>query len=188
MTQDFVILHDNRLKGVMPPRRPHLKVINVGEHTSLHLAFAHVKAAKHIHTIFILCHGYAGEDPKSGRCRDMGEGGLELGREQVLHSNVAMWRALANRTENIVVYACGAADTEPGYEGTDYDGRYLMGALAIHTNSTLFAADRIQFYQRNNGGHIDFGNWEGTLWKFPPSGVAPSPVLRAPVELSDIMN
>jgi hypothetical protein len=106
----------------------------------------------------------------------------------VLHSNVAMWRALANRTENIVVYACGAADTEPGYEGTDYDGRYLMGALAIHTNSTLFAADRIQFYQRNNGGHIDFGNWEGTLWKFPPSGVAPSPVLRAPVELSDIMN
>jgi hypothetical protein len=188
MKSNFVVLHDNRLKGVMPPRRPHLRVINVGEHISLHLVFGHIKATKHIHTIFILCHGYAGEDPKGARCLDRGEGGLELGKEEVIHSNVAMWRTIVNSAENIVVYACGAGDTQPGYEGTDFDGRYLMGALAIHTNSTVFAADRVQFYLPNNGGHIDFGDWEGTLWRFPPNGAAPSAVPRAPVELNDIVS
>ena len=188
MKQDFVILHDRRLKGVMPPRRPHLRLVEVNEHTSLHLAFGRIKASKHIHTLFVLCHGFAGENKKAKVCVDAGGMGLLLGKELMLHSNVAMWRELANCAKDIVVYACAAGDTEPGNEGTTADGKYLMGALAIHTNTPVFAADRIQWYQPNQGGHIDFGDWEGTLWEFPPNGLAPSPVLRAPIELNDVVS
>lgn len=53
--------------------------------------------------------------------------------------------AIRNKVQNIVVYACAAANTERNNEGTTSDGRYLMGALAIHTNASVFAADRIQW-------------------------------------------
>jgi hypothetical protein len=43
---------------------------------------------------------------------DAGGMGLQLGREDVLHGNVAMWRAIAGRVSNIVVYACAAANAE----------------------------------------------------------------------------
>src|SRR5690606_16945959 len=117
----------------------------------------------------ILCHGYAGQSERGQLCGDMGGEGLELGREGMLHTNVARWSAIRGDISNIVVHACGAADTQPENVGTNADGKYLMGSLAIHANVTVYAADRIQWYFGSTGT-IDFGRWEGTLWKFEPSG------------------
>lgn len=121
---------------------------------------------------------------------DAGGMGLELGREDVTHTNVAMWSAIAGKVDNIVVYSCGAGDTQPGNEGTTADGRYLMGALAIHANANVYAADKIQWYGTFNdlsNGRYEFGAWEGTLYKFPPSGNPPTIVARPPVEFTDVM-
>jgi len=66
-----------------------------------------------------------------------------------------------------------------------------MGALAIHTNAWVFAADKIQWYNTYKGlkdGRFDFGDWEGQLWAFPPNGGSALPVLGAPVEFSDVMS
>jgi hypothetical protein len=123
-------------------------------------------------------------------CMDAGGMGLQLGREGVLHGNVALWKAICNKVNNIVVYACAAGDTEPGNAGTTADGRYLMGALAIHTNATVYAADRIQWYSTFNSsphGRFDFGAWEGQLWAFPADGSPPNMVPGAPVEFADVM-
>ena len=87
--------------------------------------------------IFVLCHGYAGEIPRQQVCADAGGMGLQLGRDDVVHANVALWTAIQGCAENIVVYACAAGDTEPGSQGTTADGAYLMGALAIHTGATV---------------------------------------------------
>lgn len=64
-----------------------------------------------------------------------------------------------------------------------------MGALAIHTGATVYAADRIQWYltYKNlaNGAH----NWkvqESRLWRFPPNGTLPTKMFRAPVEFNDV--
>jgi len=62
-----------------------------------------------------------------------------------------------------------------------------MGALAIHTSASVFAADRIQWYQTKNG-NIDFGAWEGQLWQFPPNGNNPTQAVGAPVELADVLS
>jgi hypothetical protein len=190
----YVALRDRRLKGGVPAR-PHLYIINTDGSTPLRTAFGGINSAARasgtIHTLFILCHGYAGSNPRLGVCMDAGGMGLQLGQENVLHNNVRMWMAIRNRVQNIVVYACAAADTEPGNEGTRADGRYLMGALAIHTNANVYAADRIQWYgtaNNNPKGAFNFGAWEGQLWYFPPSGAPPSPLAGSPpAEFDDVI-
>lgn len=190
----YLALRDLRLAGGVPARAG-LSIINTNSNTPLSSVFSQIKniakSAGGIHTIFILCHGYAGSNARAGVCMDAGGEGLQLGSENVLHSNVSMWSAIQGKVQNIVVYSCAASNTERGNEGTTADGRYLMGALAIHTNATVFAADRIQWYSTYNGlsnGRYDFGNWEGNLWCFPASGNPPTIVSRPPVEFSDVMS
>ncbi len=191
----YLALRDRRLQGGVPAR-PRLYIINTNESTPLAAVFreikATVRAAGKFHTMFVLCHGYAGENVRAQVSMDAGGMGLQLGKEDVLHSNVDRWAAIKNLVENIVVYSCAAANTERGNEGTTADGRYLMGALAIHTNANVFAADRIQWFNTWQGkanGAFDFGAWEGQLWYFPPSGVPPTKISGGPpVEFSDVVS
>jgi hypothetical protein len=186
----YIALHDRRLSGGVPTHR-HLHTINTSKHTALATVFNQInwisRHAGPVNTLFILCHGYAGLNDRAGVCMDAGGMGLQLGRENVLHSNVARWTAIRKRVQNIVVYSCAASNTERGNEGSTADGRYLMGALAIHTSASVFAADRIQWYQTKNG-NIDFGAWEGQLWQFPPNGNNPTQAVGAPVELADVLS
>jgi hypothetical protein len=189
----YLALHDRRLMGGVPAR-PRLSIVNTDGKVPLHGTFAQIngvaQAIGKINSIFVLCHGYAGENTRAMVCQDAGGMGLQLGREGVFHANAALWGAIANKVDNIVIYACAAADTEAGNENTIADGRYLMGALAIYTNATVYAADRIQWYSTYKGlpnGRFDFGEWEGQLWQFPPDGGSPTKVPFAPVELADVM-
>jgi hypothetical protein len=121
----------------------------------------------------------------------MPAGGLQLGKEDVLHSNVGMWSAIRNKVRNIVIYACAAGDTEPENEGTTADGKYLIGALALHTKADVYGATRIQWYgwYKNNRRHGRFiwGGWEGQLFRFPSDGGTPAPVGAPPIEFSQVM-
>jgi hypothetical protein len=189
----YLALRDRRLEGGVP-HRDGLHIVNTDATTPLSDAFSRIRAVAprsgKIHSMFILCHGYAGSNERARVSMDAGGMGLQLGREDVLHGNVNLWTAIAGKVENIVVYSCGAADTQPGNEYTTADGRYLMGALAIHTNANVFAANRIQWYNTYKGlanGRFDFGAWEGQLYFFPPSGTTPVPVPAPPVEFSDVM-
>lgn len=189
----YLALRDRRLHGGAPAR-PNLYIVNSDATTPLSSSFHEIHAYTRkapVHTIFVLCHGYAGEDRFKTVCADMGGMGLQLGSEGVTVQNVSIWSAIRGAAQNIVVYSCAAADTEPGDEGTDADGRYLMGCLALHTGATVYAADRIQWYGTYNGlprGRYEFGAWEGQLWRFPANGASPSLVAakRVPVELSDV--
>src|SRR3954468_15170531 len=101
--KNFVIVHDSRLKGDVVCSRPQVSIIEVDKDTSLHLAFGKINAVGDVHTIFILCHGYAGVNVREKICVDAGGMGLELGKECVFHGNVAMWKEIADEAENIVV-------------------------------------------------------------------------------------
>jgi hypothetical protein len=190
----YVALRDRRLAGGVPARNG-LTIVNADATTSLSSIFGRIRgslgAGEKFRAMFILCHGYAGANSRAGMSMDAGGEGLCIGAEDLTHTNVARWAALANKVENIVVYSCAAANTERGNEGTTADGRYLMGALAIHTNAMVYAADRIQWYGTYNNlsnGRFEFGGWEGTLWQFPPNGNPPTIVASAPVEFADVMS
>jgi hypothetical protein len=182
---NYIALRDRRLKGGLL----FLSNLRVDAKTPLMQAFGQINGAANssgsVHTMFVLCHGYAGSNPKLGVCMDAGGMGLQLARENVLHANVHLWTAIKSKVRNIVVYACAASNTERGNEGSTADGRYLMGALAIYTEADVYAADRIQWYSRPNGIY-DLGSWEGQVWHFPPSGAPPDE--SAPlVELNDVI-
>jgi hypothetical protein len=166
-----IILHDQRLFGGTPLLRQSVS-FPLGGATPVAAALNFVGSQARVDELLslsILCHGYAGIDTQARVCGDFGGMGLQLGREGVMHSNVGLWQAIRGMVPRIVVYACGAADTQSHNRGTAADGRYLMGALALATRAEVFAADRIQWYS-TRGGRIDFGRWEGQLLRFDPRG------------------
>jgi len=174
MPEKYMAIRDKRLRGGVPPR-PHLAIHNTDATVPLRTVFNHINhyaRSGKIHSLFILCHGYAGANKRLNMSMDAGGMGLQLGREGLRHSNVNQWAQIKNKVTNIVIYACAAADTQPGNERTDADGQYLMGALAVCTNANVFAADSIQFYYRHAdmpNGAFDFRGWEGTFSSFFPS-------------------
>ena len=118
-----VIFHDKRLSGGTPAR-PQSVSFPLGPGTpiaaALHFVSSHARVDE-LFSLSILCHGYAGVDNRGGVCGDFGGMGLQLGREGLMHSNVAMWQALRGVVPRIIVYACGAADTQPHNRGTAAD-------------------------------------------------------------------
>jgi hypothetical protein len=192
-TQKYMAVHDKRLKGGVPAH-PHLYIQNVDGTTPLRGLFNHVTTyagSGKIHSLFILCHGYAGTNNRLHISLDAGGMGLQLGKEGVMHSNVAQWTYIKNRVSNIVIYSCAAADTEPGNENTKADGQYLMGALALHTNADVYAADKIQWYSTHKGlrnGAFNFQTWEGRLFKFSANSGKGVVVAAAPVEFAKVIS
>lgn len=186
----YLILREERLVGSLPFFTNILITCQVNSSTSTSSIFSQVNTAaslnrgNKLHSIFILCHGYAGTNERGRMSMDAGGMGLQLGKDDLTHSNVGLWEAIKNKTENIVVYSCAAANTERGNEFTSADGKYLMGALAIHTNANVYAADRIQWYGPRN---YNFGAWEGNLFLFPRTGGSPTRASRPPKELSEII-
>ena len=170
-----VVVRDRRLMGGVPAR-DYYHIVNVSGSVSNNRVFSAVRnLGRHeaLDCVYILCHGFAGSNPSLGVSIDAGGMGLQLGKELLLHGNVHRWQAIQGCAKNIIVYSCAAANTESGNEGTRADGRYLMGALAIHTGADVYAADRIQWYHTWNGlsnGRFDFGNWEGRVYCFHPDG------------------
>src|SRR5438093_730178 len=142
--------------------------------------------------MFVLCHGKSKwvQNDRDMISERSGSGGLTLGKEMVLQENVQLWRAIHGKVANMVVYSCRAA-AQP-HLGPDAlsDGRYLMGALAIHSGSIVYASDEIQWYSQYHGlahGRMDIRSWQGTLWAFRPDGRPPRPVRAAPVQLGSVM-
>jgi len=184
----YIALWDTRLNGGVGAK-PNILLIQTNQGVALGTAFPQIRnyaGGGKVEAMFILCHGYAGSSDVRRQSGDFGGMGLQLGTEDVTHANASMFEAIKNKVKNIIIYACGAGDTQAGAEGTTADGRYLMGAIAIHTNAHVFAADRIQWYNTDGAGNFNFGNWEGSVLYFPPSGQPPSVVGGPPVELTDV--
>ena len=187
----YVVLRDKRVSGGVPSR-PHLRIVNFDKDTSVTRAFHEIRAcaaAERVHTVFIICHGLAGGDFVDEVCVDGAGGlGLQLGRERILHENVAMWTAIRGLVKNIVVYSCMAAQARPGSEGTRSDGRYLMRALALHTQATVYASDTAQdAHYWTKHGALQMGGWEGKLFRFAPDGWSCAVAHKAPVEFNEML-
>ena len=173
-----------------------MRIINTDKNTPLNGAFSAIRACRThgpIHSLFLICHGVTGRDQKELISREgIGGEGLALGKGGVRHSNVAAWIAIRGTVQNIVIYACNAAETQPGYVGTANDGKYLMGALALHTQATVYAGDVAQYTEDTRPslgkrGALAFGSWEGQLWRFRPNGCAGVRVSKAPVEFDEVL-
>ncbi len=105
--------------------------------------------------------------------------GLQLCREGLTLYNVSLTTAWSGRINRIVLFACGPANTRAGAEGTTGDGRRFCGELALWSGAEVIAAVQTQYYNTgrsfwewlrgaNREGTIDFGRWEGAVYRFDP--------------------
>lgn len=133
----------------------------------------------------IMCHGYEGavnDNRQQISTMDLGFG-LQFCREGLTLANVEQTERLDGLVELIILYACGPANTRPGLEGTGGDGREFCRELACCTGAEVLAAVETQFYLKEPRAGIikrlfrigaddtiNFGNWEGQLYRFSPDG------------------
>jgi hypothetical protein len=169
---NYCILRDKRVQGYSTRLTGALYTVEVDGNISLKTAFLRIKAQAKLHgkldMLFIICHGM-GTGPTYTELMWRGGLGLELGSENVTLTNVFLWKDIKDLVRTIVVYACGAAYTGPSLMPGGFQGRgqILMSDLSKNTNALVYASDRMQWYIIAG---LDFGEWEGTVYMFTPSG------------------
>jgi hypothetical protein len=123
--------------------------------------------------LVILCHGIMADlNATQQTCTGVPVGGfgLQLCQEGLGASNVSQFSPWSGLIASIIVYACAAADTGPGNEGTAWDGGFLMMSLAHFSGAQVIASGSIQHASWENNQWVwDFSNWEGPIWRFDPT-------------------
>jgi hypothetical protein len=88
-------------------------------------------------------------------------GYLELGTPGLSWSNLTAVRGVGNFTRFIVIFACSVG------AGTRTDYELNMGnAIAFHANCEVLMCYATQYYSWSKGGVIDFGQFEGSVYRF----------------------
>jgi hypothetical protein len=174
-----MIIHDTRLNGATPLNYNY--VMDVSDKISIDFVVgrvAHFGRIQKLASLHIFCHGFEADWNLTGKvCMPTAHGGfgLQLCKEGLTLFNVAKTAAWKGLVQQIVLFACAPADTGPGNAGTYGDGKRFCGELALWSNAEVIAARDTQYYDRTtarySGGRtvantIDFGAWEGPVYKF----------------------
>ncbi|MCK5895254.1 MAG: hypothetical protein KAG20_00530 [Cocleimonas sp.] len=172
-----VIVHDSRLEGRSPTGS-----IVVGETSSLATLLGRLSSYREIPRLAIMCHGLTAHRGNN-ICRKndlFGGFGLQLCATGLTLENVQHTQRLQGVVETIILYACAPAHTARGNGATQGDGWRFCQELATYTNANIVASTVIQEYRpfrgtwdylsTLGGGIVNFGHWEGPLFKFRPGG------------------
>jgi len=174
-----MIVHDARLAGTAPPIAPNIYVVNATVDIQHCIGWIghYARSQSCLDELLIMCHGFEANWDLGRRMSTMqqvGGFGLQLCREGLSLYNVGLVRSWNGLIRRITVYACAPADTGSGNEGTAGDGRRFMGEMAIWSGAEVIAARDTQTYTYGPASPIDFGNWEGPVYRFDPRTGNPS--------------
>jgi hypothetical protein len=175
-----VLVHDSRLQGPTPTSLADYSFDVDAKFPIAGLIQAiNGTAASTISRLMIMCHGYESTDTGSA-CIPMSLGfGLQLCMEDLTLANVSVMNSMYDCVEDIILYACGPANTAPFANGTYGDGRRFCSEMAAYTNANVYASDVTQNYDNLRYDPtrmvcevipIDFGQWEGNVYRFSPDG------------------
>lgn len=175
-----MLVHDRRLEGSTPVSMADFS-FEVDASCSITglMQSINTSANATISRLMIMCHGYESTDTGSASIPMSLGFGLQLCIEDLTLANVAIISTICNEVENIILYACGPANTQPFAKGTYGDGRQFCMEMAAFTNANVYASDVTQYYNNMNYDAtrlvcetipIDFGQWEGNVYRFSPDG------------------
>jgi len=175
-----MLVHDLQLKGRSPSGMAQNTFEVPGAMTTAHVLGwigTYAQSQNGLNNLFIMCHGYEQgiEDPNALVSTYALGYGLALGTPGLTFDNVRLTSAWNGNVGIITLFACGPANTRPGYQNTYGDGMRFCGELALISGADVIAAVESQIYYINqswwdslvgNEGVIDFGDWEGTVYRF----------------------
>lgn len=182
-----MVVHDTRLSGTAPAIAPNIYRVNGSTplRNAINWIATYARMNGGLTQLSIMCHGYESgvHDGRVGACAmDLGFG-LAFCREGLTLANVEATIPLSGLVDLIILYACGPARTRPGFEGTVADGRQFCRELACCTGAEVLAAVETQYYLKEPRSGIinrlfrlgaddtiNFGAWEGPLYRFSPDG------------------
>jgi hypothetical protein len=169
-----MIVHDKRLAGTAPPIAPNIYVVDATVDIQHCVGWIgeYARSQGGLSELLIMCHGFEANwdlGRQMSTTQRVGGFGLQLCREGLSLYNVGLVRSWNGRIGRITVYACAPADTGSGNEGTAGDGTRFMGEMALWSGAEVIAARDTQTYTFSPTKPIDFGNWEGPVYRFDPS-------------------
>jgi hypothetical protein len=97
-----------------------------------------------------------------------GGSGIQFCKENITLSTLSRFSLLRGLLKGIDLLACGAAYITPGFEGKEGDGNLLCSRLAQIANTFVRASTATQLYY--GLPTINFGEWEGTVLTYGPTG------------------
>lgn len=170
------VLHDTRLNG-----RPLIRsgmVFTVDNAKSLGSTLQRIRgmasrAGGSISEFAIMAHGLSGgvHDSREGISTSALGFGLQVCKENITLANTSELSVLDGLFPVIILYACGPANTRQGFAGTRADGNRFCREIAAYTNAEVIAGAHTQWYHRRGSSEIiDFGRWEGPVYRFLPDG------------------
>ena len=176
-----LIIRDVRLEGGKPRGN---KVLEVDANTPIDWPVAWTKSKSEAYGgdvyLRIAAHGYepavtnhlplaTGSQTIVESIRySQGGGGVMFCREDITLRTLNRFGQLHGLLKGIDLLACGAAYITRGYEGREGDGNMLCYRLAQITGTYVRASTATQFYYGQPA--IDFGEWEGTVLTYGPTG------------------
>ena len=143
-------------------------------------AGAHARNVGGLDELLIMCHGFeegVHDGLRAISTYSLGFG-LALGQPGLTFDNIQLVSALRGRVQQITLFACGPAHTRTGFQNTRADGMRFCGEFALISGAAVVAAIETQYYYatptwwdrlRGRDGTIDFGNWEGPVYRFSPT-------------------
>ncbi len=188
-----MIVHDMRLNGATPLNYNYVLQVNaktgIDHVVSTVAQYGRIQKLAGLH---LFCHGFEADwNLAAQMCMPTAHGGfgLQLCKEGLTLFNVSKTAAWKGLIQQIVLFACAPADTGAGNAGTYGDGKRFCGELALWSNAEVIAARDTQYYDlskaKYSGGRsvantIDFGAWEGPVYKFTPENPDGEPYLALP--------
>lgn len=189
-----MLVHDLRLAGRTPSNLADNNY-EVDGNTSIAAAMSWIHdyavSQNGLDRLLILCHGFeANWNLGDLTCTNFQQGGfgLALCTEGLTLANADAVVLLKGLVQEITIFACATADTGPGNVGTAADGMRFCGEIALYTGASVIAATQTQFYSldrtfwdwiQSKQGQIDFGDWEGPVYRFSPDDGAATQIPSA---------
>jgi len=170
-----MVVHDKRLAGTPPSIAPNIFEVHktFPLRDALGWISTYARSNSRLDNLYVMCHGYEQgiEDP-SARVSTYAEGyGLQFCKEDLTFRTVGLTSVLKDLVAVITLYACGPANTRKGYQNTWGDGVRFCKELACFTNADVIASSQTQYYTTTSAQKIiDFGSWEGKVYRFTPKG------------------
>jgi hypothetical protein len=171
-----MILHDKRLLGNPPAIVQNTYDVDqtVALQHCVGWVAQYARSVGGLSELLIMCHGFEADwDLTHQLCtgREVGGFGLQLCLEGLTLGNIMLTSGWDSLIKRITVYACAAADTGQGNENTTADGRRFMSELAGFSGAEVIAARDTQIYTYGGSSNapIDFGQWEGPVYRFDPN-------------------
>jgi len=182
-----MIVHDTRLQGNAPHIAQNTYKVDAKVAISHCVGWigAYARSQGALDELLIMCHGFeANWNLAEQTCtnNEVGGFGLALCKEGLCLTNVSLVSAWSGLIRRITVYACAPAQTGPGNAGTMADGRRFMGEMALISGAEVIAARDTQTYTTSFIlSRIDFGAWEGPVYRFDPSTGQATPYTAGPM-------